>query len=106
MRKEHRVFRQISRGPIFAGVPILLFFGLIAAIAFGFFVFKMMLGMKVAIIWVIVVLLTWGGFAFVFAQDPAFLSLVTLRLMFIFFKVRTFERIASMCPGTQKLFLK
>lgn len=105
-RIEHRVFRQIHRGPLFAGVPILIFFSLIAAMALGFFVLKLMGGIWVGLGWVLTLLMVWGVLAFLFSQDSSFLSRLSLRLSLLVLRIRVLPRVDSMCPGTQRVTLK
>jgi hypothetical protein len=94
------IYRSLHASPMFAGLPVYWFFGLIGG---GSVIVFLLLGLVSKVAGLVVagmVVVAWGFLSFVYAQDRVRVALTVIR-----FLVYISPRITSYSPGRQNLFV-
>lgn len=99
--RENRIYTRLQRGPIVGGLPVLGLFGLTGVIGIGLFIVKAAFGLWGSLVWLLAGCLVWSVMAFIYSQDPSWLSVKMMK-----FTAPFFDQLNSYRPGSKRVRIR
>lgn len=97
---EHRVYRSLDHGVIFAGLPFWWVMGLIFGGALGFFLVKSIFSSLVGWCWIAGIALTWSFLGYLQSKDQTFVPIWILKNLH---GVKFFPEVTSYTRSRQRV---